>query len=144
MTLGSRTKADNSVTGKKAYQCLDDYETYEIGSVIEPWTFIQDRIGYYTEGNPLVTNERPFNGTKSVSIKKGKIELMFGNRHSFRAPPFEQVFSLGYKIKYCLGISGKRPFECQVCHFLLISVEERFPVDQGLPARIRGGSSSMR
>ena len=49
-----------SVTGKKAYQCLDDYETYEIGSVIEPWTFIQDRIGYYTEGNPLVTNERPF------------------------------------------------------------------------------------
>lgn len=66
-----------SVTGKKAYQCLDDYETYEIGSVIEPWTFIQDRIGYYTEGNPLVTNERPFNGTKSLSIKKGKIELMF-------------------------------------------------------------------
>ncbi len=26
-----------SVTGKKAYQCLDDYETYEIGSVIEPF-----------------------------------------------------------------------------------------------------------
>lgn len=45
--------------------------------MIEPWTFIQDRIGYYTEGNPLVTNERPFNGTKSLSIKKGKIELMF-------------------------------------------------------------------
>lgn len=68
-----------SVTGKKAYQCLDDYETYEIGSVIEPWTFIQDRIGYYTEGNPLVTNERPFNGTKSLSIKKeNRVDVRLG------------------------------------------------------------------
>ena len=66
-----------SVTGKKAYQCLDDYETYETGKVIEPWTFIQDRIGYYTEGNPVVTDEKTFEGTKSLSIKQGKIELMF-------------------------------------------------------------------
>lgn len=47
--------------------------------MIEPWTFIQDRIGYYTEGNPLVTNERPFNGTKSLSIKKeNRVDVRLG------------------------------------------------------------------
>ena len=66
-----------SVMGKKAYLCIDDYEKYDVGRIIEPWTFIQDRIGYYTEGNPVVTDEKCFEGTKSMIIKQGKIELMF-------------------------------------------------------------------
>ena len=66
-----------SVTGKKAYQCMDDYEGYAVGKVIEPWTFIQDRIGYYTEGNPVVNNEKAYTGTKSLKIQGGKVDLMF-------------------------------------------------------------------
>lgn len=66
-----------SVTGRKVYQSIDDYEKYDVGMVIEPWTFIQDRIGYYTEGSPTVTDEKFFDGTKSMRIKQGKIELMF-------------------------------------------------------------------
>lgn len=65
-----------SAKGKKAYYFIDSYEDLAVGSVIEPWTFRADRIGYYTEGNPTVTAEETFEGSKSLKIISGKIQML--------------------------------------------------------------------
>lgn len=62
--------------GKKAYYFMDSYEDLADGAIIEPWTFRTDRMAYYTEGNPTITSLMPFEGTKSVLINSGKIQLL--------------------------------------------------------------------
>ena len=65
-----------SSVGKKAYYFMDSYEDLAAGSIIEPWTFRADRIGYYTEGNPTVTTSETFEGSKSLMITAGKIQML--------------------------------------------------------------------
>lgn len=91
-----------SIIGKKAYQCMDDYEGYDAGKVIEPWTFIQDRIGYYTEGNPVVTNEKAYAGTRSLKVKRGKADLMFD---------WGGVWYAGYYIVHFAALKTSGSFE---------------------------------
>lgn len=62
--------------GKKAYYFLDSYEDLTVGEVIAPWTFRADRLAYYTEGNPEIISQTAFEGTKSLLINSGKIQLL--------------------------------------------------------------------
>ena len=65
-----------SVAGKKGYYFMDSFEDLAVGTVITPWTFRADRIGYYTEGDPKVTADKSFTGSKSLEIESGKIQIL--------------------------------------------------------------------
>lgn len=62
--------------GQKAYYFIDTYEDLADGTVIAPWTFRASNIGYYTEGNPYVTTEDVYDGSKSLKVDGGKIQLL--------------------------------------------------------------------
>lgn len=68
-----------AVTGRKAYVCLDTYESYSAGKVIDPWTDLPldpERTKYYTEGSPTVSPAKYYEGVHSLEIKSGKVQIL--------------------------------------------------------------------
>ncbi|WP_296123734.1 hypothetical protein [uncultured Bacteroides sp.] len=68
-----------SATGRKAYLCMDGYEGYEAGDVLSPWTKFSgnNRVGYYTEGNPVITVDSYYGAGKALSITSGKAQILY-------------------------------------------------------------------
>ena len=84
-----------AASGRKAFVVNDTYENYSIGSVIAPWTFIADRIAYYTEGSPTVTAENGRNGN-CLKLSASKIQMLFDWGGVFMDGYYEVSF-WGYK-----------------------------------------------
>ena len=55
---------------------MDNYEKYEDGYVIQPWTEIAERTQYYTEGSPIVVAGEAYSGSKQLIIKEGKLQIL--------------------------------------------------------------------
>lgn len=81
-----------TIKGKKAYLCEDDYENYEIGSIIQPWTEIADRTMYYTEGEPKVTDKTYISGKSAMEIVGGKVEVM----HDWGGAKYEGYYLISF------------------------------------------------
>ena len=65
-----------SAMGCKSYLCIDDYEKYKEGDIIQPWTSLADRTMYYTEGSPKIVNGISHSGNQSMLISGGKVQLL--------------------------------------------------------------------
>lgn len=72
-----KSSSPKTAEGAKAYVFQDTYETYSTGNVIKPWTFVADRIAYYTEGTPTVTADNVYRGSKALQLKSSKVQLLF-------------------------------------------------------------------
>lgn len=66
-----------AATGKKALVYDGSFDNTTDGTVIAPWTFVADRIGFYTEGDPKVTSGVGENNTKGLRIVSGKIQILY-------------------------------------------------------------------
>lgn len=84
--------ASISATGRKAYLCLDDFESYENNSVIQPWTEIAERTMYYTEGEPSIVNEMVYSGSKALKVSNGKIQIL----HDWGGAKYEGYYVISF------------------------------------------------
>jgi hypothetical protein len=71
----SATKA--TATGRKALLYNGNYEDKDDGYILTPWTFVEDKIGYYTEGNPVVVSGLGEDNSKALKIVGGKAQLLY-------------------------------------------------------------------
>ena len=76
VNLNGSSPTHISAKGQKAYYFMDTFEDLADGTIIEPWTFRASNIGYYTEGNPYVTVEEAYDGSKSLKVDGGKVQIL--------------------------------------------------------------------
>ena len=68
---------DSKDMGSKGFFYNETFEDLADGFIFVPWTFRAPTVGYYTEGNPTVTNSEGFGGSaKSLKIVSGKIQQL--------------------------------------------------------------------
>lgn len=67
----------NTAVGRKALVYDGSYEDKDDGYIIQPWTFVADNIGYYTEGGPVVKSGEGVNATNGLMIVGGKAQLLY-------------------------------------------------------------------
>ena len=88
-----------SVTGYKSYVCFDNFERYDDGFVITPWTSVADRTMYYTEGITEVREGQPYSGKKSLRINNGKIQIL----HDWGGAKYEGYYIISFMAKKVTG-----------------------------------------
>lgn len=88
-----------SADGKKAYLCLDDFEEYENGSILQPWTQIADRTMFYTEGDPKIVEGTAYSGTKSLLISNGKVQIL----HDWGGAQYEGFYAISFMARKNTG-----------------------------------------
>lgn len=85
--------------GKKSYFFKDDFENYEENRIIEPFTFVADRIAYYTEGSPKVNTQKAFSGSKSLLLNAPKVQIL----HDWGGAFHEGYYTISFRIYKAQG-----------------------------------------
>lgn len=81
-----------SAIGCKSYLCMDDYENYKEGDIVQPWTSLADRTMYYTEGSPQIVNGISHSGNQSMLISGGKVQLL----HDWGGAKYEGYYVISF------------------------------------------------